>query len=140
MYSLGKCEYVLRPRRKTEPDHPNHPESSASLADARSAGGTFATQSARREAAAVLVREHRMSVQRSCRIARLSRAAYYRPPRPAVERDAAVIAALNTVVERHSGRRGIPGTGSGFIASTALWGSIFRAAQSGVFRRGCANR
>ena len=42
-----------------------------------------------------------MSVQRSCRLARLSRAAYYRPPRPAMERDAAVIAALNAVVERH---------------------------------------
>jgi putative transposase len=45
------------------------------------------------------VEEHRLSVQRSCRIARLSRAAYYRPPRPAVERDAQVIAALNAVIE-----------------------------------------
>ena len=42
-----------------------------------------------------------MSVQRSCRIVRLSRAAYYRPPGSAVERDAPVIAALNAVVERH---------------------------------------
>ena len=42
-----------------------------------------------------------MSVQRSCRIARLSRAAYYRPPRPAVERDLPVIEALNATVERH---------------------------------------
>jgi len=42
-----------------------------------------------------------MSVQRSCRIARLSRAAYYRPPQPAVERDLPVIEALNATVERH---------------------------------------
>jgi putative transposase len=59
------------------------------------------TPSARREAAAVLVREHRLSVQRSCRIARLSRAAYYRPPQAAMERDLPVIEALNATVERH---------------------------------------
>ena len=45
--------------------------------------------------------EHRISVRRSCQIARLSRAAYYRPPQPAVERDGPVIAALNAIVERH---------------------------------------
>jgi hypothetical protein len=49
-----------------------------------------------------------MSVQRSCRIVRLSRAAYYRPPRSAVERDAPVIAALNAVVEREAGPEGLP--------------------------------
>lgn len=42
-----------------------------------------------------------MSIVRSCRIVRLSRAAYYRPLRPRVERDAPVIAALNAIVERH---------------------------------------
>jgi len=42
-----------------------------------------------------------MSIVRSCRIVRLSRAAYYRPPRPRSERDAPVIAALNAIVERH---------------------------------------
>lgn len=40
-------------------------------------------------------------MQRSCRIVRLSRAAYYRPPTPRMERDAPVIAALNAAVERH---------------------------------------
>jgi len=59
------------------------------------------TPSARREAAAVLVKEQGLSVQRSCRIVRLSRAAYYRPPTPRVERDAPVIAALNAAVEQH---------------------------------------
>jgi len=48
-----------------------------------------------------LAAEHRMSVRRSCQIARLSRAAYYRPPTPRVERDAPVIAALNAAVEQH---------------------------------------
>jgi putative transposase len=48
-----------------------------------------------------MVEECGLSIQRSCRIARLSRAAYYRPPRPQTERDAPVIAALNALVERH---------------------------------------
>lgn len=41
-----------------------------------------------------------MPVQRACRIVHLSRAAYYRPPVPILERDAPVIAALNAVIER----------------------------------------
>lgn len=48
-----------------------------------------------------MVEECGLSIQRSCRIARLSRAAYYRPPRPRLERDAPVITALNSLVERH---------------------------------------
>jgi putative transposase len=48
-----------------------------------------------------MVKECGLSIQRSCRIARLSRAAYYRPPQPRSERDAPVIAALNSLVERH---------------------------------------
>jgi putative transposase len=51
--------------------------------------------------AAVLVREHRFSVQRACRIVRLSRTAYYQPPLPASRRDAAVIAVLTDVVARY---------------------------------------
>lgn len=37
---------------------------------------------------------------RACRIVRFSRAAYYRTPQPAIERDADVIAALQDMVER----------------------------------------
>ena len=50
----------------------------------------------------MLVREHRLSVQRACRLVRLSRTAYYQPPVPASRRDAAVIAALTDVVARYS--------------------------------------
>lgn len=46
-----------------------------------------------------------MSVVRACRAVAVSRAAYYRPGRPAAERDAAVIDALNGLVE-HQPRRG----------------------------------
>ena len=38
---------------------------------------------------------------RACAIVRFSRAAYYRSPRPALEADAEVIAALQAIVERH---------------------------------------
>jgi putative transposase len=48
-----------------------------------------------------MAEEHRLSVRRSCRIARLSRAAYYRPPEAWTERDEPVIAVLNAIVERH---------------------------------------
>lgn len=49
----------------------------------------------------VLVSEHGLSVVRACTIVRFSRAAYYRSPRPALEADAEVIAALQALVERH---------------------------------------
>ena len=49
----------------------------------------------------MLVREHELPVQRACRVVRLSRAAYYRPPVPSSRRDAAVIAALTDVVARY---------------------------------------
>lgn len=49
--------------------------------------------------------EHAVSVARACRAVALSRAAYYRPGRPATERDAEVIEALNDWVERQP-RRG----------------------------------
>ena len=60
------------------------------------------TPAAKREVLAVLVQEHRISVRRACQAVRLSRAAYYRPPRSRLGRDADVIAALNDVVARHS--------------------------------------
>jgi putative transposase len=48
----------------------------------------------------IFVREHGLSIQRSCRIAGLSRTAFYRVPRSAAERDALVIDALNRQVEK----------------------------------------
>jgi len=48
-----------------------------------------------------MVREHRLPIARACRAAKLSRAAYYRQGVDWSKRDAAVIDALNTVVERH---------------------------------------
>jgi len=47
------------------------------------------------------VREHQLSIQRACRVVRLSRTAYYQPPLPASRRDAAVIAALTDAVARY---------------------------------------
>lgn len=52
-----------------------------------------------------LVREHRLSVRRACRAVGLSRAAWYRPPGNWLERDAAVIEALQALVATHP-RRG----------------------------------
>jgi putative transposase len=48
-----------------------------------------------------LVKEHSLSVQRSCTCIGLSRAAYYREPESRATRDVAVIDALNEVLERH---------------------------------------
>ena len=53
--------------------------------------------------AAALVSDHQLSVQRACRIVRLSRTAYYQPPVPASRRDAAVIAVLTDAVARFPG-------------------------------------
>ena len=49
----------------------------------------------------MLVREHQLSIQRACRVVRLSRTASYQPPPPASRRDAAVIAALTDAVARY---------------------------------------
>lgn len=49
----------------------------------------------------MLVQEHQLSVQRACRVVRLSRAAYYQPPVGATARDTDVIDALTAVVEQH---------------------------------------
>lgn len=47
-----------------------------------------------------LIAEHQLSVQRSCRCIRLSRAAYYRIPQ-GHDRDADVIKAINAVIDKH---------------------------------------
>lgn len=47
------------------------------------------------------MQEHQLPVQRACRVVRLSRAAFYRPPISASRRDAAVIAALTDAVTRY---------------------------------------
>ena len=49
----------------------------------------------------VLVEAHGLSVVRACRIAGLSRAAYYAPPQDAFDRDATVIEALTAVAAAH---------------------------------------
>ncbi len=58
------------------------------------------TPSVKRQAAEVFVNEHQLSIQRACRLVGLSRTAYYRVPKDAVARDAAVIAVLNEIVAR----------------------------------------
>ena len=47
------------------------------------------------------MQEHQLPVVRACRVVRLSRAAYYRPPISATRRDAAVIAVLTDAVTRY---------------------------------------
>ena len=49
----------------------------------------------------VLIDAHQLPVQRACRIVRLSRTAFYRPPPPRMRTDAPGIAALTTVVAAH---------------------------------------
>ena len=48
------------------------------------------------------MQDHQLSVQHACRVARLSRAAFYRPPTPRSRRDADVIAALTDLVARYA--------------------------------------
>lgn len=59
------------------------------------------TPSAKRQVRDTLVQEHQLPVQRACRVVRLSRAAFYRPPISASRRDAAASAALTHAVTRH---------------------------------------
>lgn len=47
------------------------------------------------------MQEHHLPVQRACRMVRLSRAAYYRPPQPRTRADAPVIAVLMAIVADH---------------------------------------
>jgi putative transposase len=51
------------------------------------------TPSAKREILAVLVQDHGLPVRRACQAVRLSRAAYYRPPRSRLLRDTDVVTA-----------------------------------------------
>lgn len=55
----------------------------------------------KRQVLAVLIDEHQLPVQRACRIARFSRAAFYRPPPPRMRTDAPVIAALTSLIAVH---------------------------------------
>ncbi len=55
---------------------------------------------AKRQVAEVLVREHGLSIGRACRVARLSRTAWYRRPRSCMKRDRGVIEVLNELVAR----------------------------------------
>jgi putative transposase len=48
-----------------------------------------------------LVEEHKLTVQQSCSCVGISRAAFYRVPKPVSERDGQVIEALNKLMERH---------------------------------------
>lgn len=74
----------------------------------------------------------KLSSTRACQIADLSRAAYYKRPTPASERDALVIDALNAIVTRHGrwgfwkairgcGSMAVTGIKSAFIGCTAIW-------------------
>ena len=58
------------------------------------------TPSAKRQAAEVFVSEHRLPIQRACRIVGLSRTAFYRVPKSSVERDDAVISVLSGMVAK----------------------------------------
>jgi putative transposase len=60
------------------------------------------TPSAKREILAALVQDHGLPVRRAGQAVRLSRAAYYRPPRARLLRDADIVTALNDVVARHT--------------------------------------
>jgi putative transposase len=60
------------------------------------------TPSAKREAVAVLAEVHGLSVRRACRVVRLARAAYYRPPPARLVQDQPVIDALHAVVAESS--------------------------------------
>lgn len=50
----------------------------------------------------MLVKEHQLPIRRACQVVKLSRAAYYRQPKCAAQRDAEVIEALNELVSKRS--------------------------------------
>jgi putative transposase len=60
------------------------------------------TPSAKRQAIAQLVTEHHVSVVRACQAVRLTRAAWYRPPRDRLVQDGPVVDALNAQVEANT--------------------------------------
>ena len=59
------------------------------------------TPSAKRQAIALLVTEHHLSVVRASQVVRLARAAWYRPPPDRLVRDTAVVEALTALVGRN---------------------------------------
>ena len=74
------------------------------------------TPSAKREVLAVLVQEHGVPMGRACQAVRLSRAAYYRPPRSRLVWDADIVAALKwsrDIVAGDSGSASIADAGPG---------------------------
>ena len=60
------------------------------------------TPSVKREILAVLVTDYGVPVRRACQAVRLSRAAYYRPPRSRLLQDTDVVTVLNDVVAWHT--------------------------------------
>ena len=56
------------------------------------------TPSAKREVIRIMTEEHDLPIVRACQVARLSRAAYYKPGIDWATRDGEVIAALQAVV------------------------------------------
>ena len=94
------------------------------------------TPSAKRQAIALLVSEHCLSVVPACQVARLARAPWYRPPQDRLARNGPVIEALNAQVEQNrrwasgscltgcttSGTRGTPSACTGCIAPCASIG------------------
>ena len=98
---------------------------------------------------------HGLSVVRACRVAGLSRAAYYRPPQDRVERDAPVIEALTAVAAAHTswgfwkcfGRLRLPGHAWNakrvyrvYAACTGRCASTGRAGRSGACPAGRCGR
>jgi putative transposase len=59
------------------------------------------TPSAKRQAIALLVTEHHLSVVRAAQVVRLARAAWYRPPPDRLVRDTDVVEALTALVDRN---------------------------------------
>jgi putative transposase len=109
------------------------------------------TPFAKRQVIEGLVADHQLSVQRACRVVRLSRAAFYRPPVVASRRDTAVIAALTDVVARYgrwdfwsawaaSASRDGRGTTSACTACIVRSDSICCDARCGGCRSGYGSR
>lgn len=60
------------------------------------------TPAARRAAVEAMVTDHRLSIARACKIARLSRSAYYKPTVDWAQRDAEVVDGLNAIVAKRT--------------------------------------
>ena len=78
------------------------PSRAGECGDQRRPEPKVVTPSAKREAVEILAGTHGLSVRGACRLVRLARAAYYRPPTERVLHDAPVIDALQAVVAVNS--------------------------------------